>query len=524
MNRGLLNLLILLAAGSLPSLLNAADDNPFDQAAQEGYTGRFRGQGIDLRLVPEAGKWKGTLLFQGRSYGIEAEAKASGLEGRFADGDQAWPFSVLSFGDRLTFTAASFTTTLLRQALPKLEGGWRSQRLLITFESAAPKPTGHIQFNGQRYSFVAEEKAGDLEGVFTSGDKSFPFRIANETRGLVFNTATFAELLTAIPNRSLLGVHPLPPVQFSLLNDGSPIQGQDGLYQFPGSPTVHLELRAKGYYPIRTNLTLTAYSEVSWSPSLERASYPALDMSRWTNSLGMAFVPIPGTKVLFSTWNARVQDYAAYAATAPSIDPAWRNVEFQGVPVSSAPNHPVTMVSWEDAHRFCRWLSLKEQQARLISADQFYRLPTDTEWSKAVGLENENEGLPVSKDERIKGVYPWGKTWPPPDAIGNFADLAAKARFQDFPVIRNYDDGFPTTSPVGRFPANRYGLYDMTGNVWQWCEDWYDTDQSNRVARGASWHSAEPRGLLSSHRSSAAPDARDSSLGFRCVLVTGESP
>ncbi|NOS72679.1 MAG: hypothetical protein HOP33_22495, partial [Verrucomicrobia bacterium] len=185
----------------------ATSPNPFEQAtrknsgepaAQENYTGRFRGQGIDLRLLAEAGKWKGTLLFQARNYNVEAEPKSNGLEGRFTDGDQFWPFSVLSSGDKLIFTTGSFTTTLHRQTLPKLEGGWRSPRLLITFESAAPKPSGHIQFNGQEYSFVAEERAGDLEGAFKAGDKSFPFRIANETRGLVFNTAAYAELLTSI--------------------------------------------------------------------------------------------------------------------------------------------------------------------------------------------------------------------------------------------------------------------------------------------------------------------------------------
>jgi formylglycine-generating enzyme required for sulfatase activity len=235
----------------------------------------------------------------------------------------------------------------------------------------------------------------------------------------------------------------------------------------------------------------------------------------------MVFVPIPGTKTLFCSWDTRVQDYAAYAAAAPGIDPSWRKVEYHSVPVSGAPNHPVTKVSWDDAHKFCRWLTLKEQQARLISAEQFYRLPTDAEWSKAVGLGNENEGLPVSKANRIKDLYPWGTSWPPTNAVGNFADRAAKGSFKDMLVIRNYDDGFPTTSPVGRFPANRYGLYDMTGNVWQWCEDWFDSGRSNHVARGASWHSSEPRRLLSSHRS-GVPEGRDSSLGFRCILATGE--
>lgn len=521
MKHDVLKLFALLMLSLLPTPLRAADLNPFLQAALENYTGRFRGQGIDLRLLPENGKWNGTLFFQARSYTVEAEPKSSGLEGRFADGEQFWPFSALSSGDKLIFTAGSFTTTLQRQPLPKLEGGWRSPRVLITFDSATTKPSGHIQFNGQEYSFVAEERAGDLEGVFKAGDKSYPFRIANETRGLIFNTAAYAELLSPVPNRSRLRVRTLPPSTFTLANNGNPVQGQDGLYEFPGSPTLQLELLAKGYHPVRTNFTLPAYGEASWTASLERAFYPALEMARWTNSLGMVFVPVPGTKALFSEWVTRVLDYTAYAATATDIEPAWRNVEYLGVAVSNAPDHPVTMVSWDDARKFCHWLTQKERSARLISAQQFYRLPTDAEWSRAAGLDNENAGLPMSKDARIRGVYPWGKSWPPPNAVGNYADRAAKEIFNGMRVIRDYDDGFPTTSPVGRFPANRHGLYDMSGNVWQWCEDWYDPIRSNHVARGASWQSVEPRALLSSHRGSV-PEGRGSSVGFRCVLVTGE--
>jgi formylglycine-generating enzyme required for sulfatase activity len=90
---------------------------------------------------------------------------------------------------------------------------------------------------------------------------------------------------------------------------------------------------------------------------------------------------------------------------------------------------------------------------------------------------------------------------------------------KDQPWIAGYDDGYATTSPVGSFPANAHGLYDMGGNVWQWCEDWFDKNQKKRVVRGAPWSSADRGSLLSSYRGPATPGDRYTIYGFRCVLA-----
>jgi len=248
--------------------------------------------------------------------------------------------------------------------------------------------------------------------------------------------------------------------------------------------------------------------------------------SPFVNSLGMRFVPVPGTDVLFSVWHTRVKDFRAYAqdtglqqtggidvwnGSAWNLDSkaSWKNPGFE-----QGEDHPVVGVSWEEAKAFCRWLTEKERGEGKIGEEQEYRLPTDAEWSVAVG----------------GGKYPWGDRWPPPKGAGNYDPTLAV----DFYIY---------SSPCGKLGANEFGLCDMGGNVWQWCEDWYRSGmneravlekypvlkedgggQKYRVLRGASWHNDAPESLLSSVRNNDNPGGRHAADGFRCVLVGGSSP
>ncbi len=170
---------------------------------------------------------------------------------------------------------------------------------------------------------------------------------------------------------------------------------------------------------------------------------------------------------------------------------------------------PVVNVSWEDAVTFAKWLSQKSGQT--------YRLPTEAEWEYAA-----RSG---SKQSRF-----WGSN---PDAAckyANVADLTAKKQRPKWTTFF-CDDGFAVSAPVGSFTANNYGLNDMLGNVWEWCEDVYNSEAYGKlpkdnpvyqgsgeyhVMRGGGWSNG-PLGIRSSHRVGLSPDFGHHALGFRLV-------
>lgn len=131
--------------------------------------------------------------------------------------------------------------------------------------------------------------------------------------------------------------------------------------------------------------------------------------------------------------------------------------------------------------------------------------------------------LPEALSKLNQDIYPWGKNWPPPNNSGNYWDakineLSAKASFQ-----ATYADGFNSRSPVMSFPANTLGLYDLEGNVLEWCEDWYNEQRERKVHRGPSFMTGMlgMKDFRSSHRRNDPPENREdrfAEFGFRCVI------
>lgn len=167
---------------------------------------------------------------------------------------------------------------------------------------------------------------------------------------------------------------------------------------------------------------------------------------------------------------------------------------------------PVVNVSWEDAHNYCGWLN--RRYGSLIPPNAVFRLPTEQEW----------ETYARCGDQR---TYPWGNQWPPPGSYnyrGTEGSGFIYSLFQREQFIRGHDDGYVVSAPVTKSGANEWGLFGVGGNVWEWCENWWDADQAQRAIRGAAWNNEKEATLRVAHRAASPPDSKNESIGFRVVI------
>jgi len=206
-------------------------------------------------------------------------------------------------------------------------------------------------------------------------------------------------------------------------------------------------------------------------------------------------------------WNAAKSTFEGSPAYS------WRNPGFE-----QTDEHPVLNVSWNDAVAFCDWLSRTEKVV--------YRLPAEAEWEYACRAGNTS-------------LYGSGND---PESLVNVGNLWDKTLMTKYPYFLEHfgnkapsyfkaSDGYVYTAPVGQFQPNAFGLYDMLGNVGEWCTDSFDADYYNqspvddppgpptrerRVLRGGTWR-IPPWGVRPASRGSAPPDWRNDATGFRVV-------
>jgi formylglycine-generating enzyme required for sulfatase activity len=202
--------------------------------------------------------------------------------------------------------------------------------------------------------------------------------------------------------------------------------------------------------------------------------------------------------------------FEEYDAYCDAIGKTWPDDEGWG-----RGRRPVINVSWFDAVAYCNWRSAQVglQTVYLISGENVtanwdangFRLPTEAEWEYAARSRGKNEKWAGASSEDSLSLY------------GNYDENDGST------------DSYPHTAPVGSLRANSLGLYDMSGNVWEWCWDWYNPDYYNkssnrdprgpssgsfRVDRGGSWY-YNPASLRCAIRDVHSPDFRDDILGFR---------
>lgn len=230
---------------------------------------------------------------------------------------------------------------------------------------------------------------------------------------------------------------------------------------------------------------------------------PAARGSSFTNSLGLALSPFEDGRLSVCQTETTLAAAEAWAKSAKKALPAQPHF-------ITDPAHPAVNLTWEDANAFCNWLTDFERLRNLIPQAATYRLPTDEEWSRLAGLLSEAGADAAARHLQNTEHFIAGK-WPPEPMSANL----------DAPKIRNYQDRHSYVAPVGSMKPDAGGLFDLGGNVSEWCSDEWPEQPGEAVIRGASWLTSDERSALTSYRMHRPKTTGRYDVGFRVVLDFG---
>tara|TARA_R110002110_G_scaffold257491_1_gene473505 strand:- start:36693 stop:37709 length:1017 start_codon:yes stop_codon:yes gene_type:complete len=277
---------------------------------------------------------------------------------------------------------------------------------------------------------------------------------------------------------------------------------------------VH-EVEVDAFWIDQYTVTNQQYAEFVKKTGYKTYSEQTPDAKDWPGALPEMLVP---ASIVFKQPKQKVDMRNYYNWWEYKPGASWQHPEGPDRDIQGRENHPVVHVTFDDAKAYCEW--------------QGKSLPTEAQWEYAArgGLE--------------KKKYTWG------DQPKHLKEKMMNYWQGDFPYTNEDTDGYTTTAPVGSFPPNEFGLYDMAGNVWEWTSDWYhpryyevsprknpsgvkkeqsldpnEPDVAKKVVRGGSFLCSEKycMGYRPSARMPSEPLSSSNHIGFRCIKSEAQS-
>ena len=308
-----------------------------------------------------------------------------------------------------------------------------------------------------------------------------------------------------------------PPNGMVMIPSGTFMMGSDGPQARPDEGPVH-SVKVNGFWIDQTEVTNAQFADFVAATGYMTTAEKPIDWEEMKEQLPPG-TPKPhdsllqASSLIFKPTNGPVDlnNFAAWWEWKPKAN--WRQPRGKGSSIDGKEDHPVVHVSWDDANAYAQWAGK--------------RLPTEAEWEWAA-----RGGL---RDK----MYPWG------DEDIEVGAVKANSWEGTFPYDNLNKDLFFYSAPVKSFEANGYGLYDMAGNVWEWCSDWYHYDYyktlkgkttnnpagpsesfdpynpyiAQRIIRGGSFlcNDTYCSGYRVASKMKSSPDTGSQHTGFRCV-------
>ena len=525
-------------------------ENPFAEVVKDDFNGHYVGKLIDLRLWPEGEIFAGEMKFRGETYPVAAEMRDGGLFCAAGTEEENFSFTLKKSGEKYLVEVGKFKEELEKRVFPVLEEvyeGEKGTRVRIS-KKAGDQYNGTIEFKGKKMPFEAKVKGGALEGKMESGKSQIDFKIEKGEESLTFQTGAFTDELISEKGKVIL---PHLKAAREAKENQDWIKVQEEAEKILEIDKGHKEAKellelAKDEKNKKRQITVLlkeaneAEAEGKWKTvkskaeavlALESGNTEARQLRdlaekklkgpqegepltvQLNGEVRLEMVGIkPGTFTMGSPDSelGRFYNEKQHQVTLTKgywlgkyevTQRQWKAVMGDNPSNFKGDDQPVEQVSWENVMKFCRNLTAQERKAGRLSEEYEYTLPTEAQWEYAcragtTAMYNNGSGL---------NELGW--------CDGNSVKKA---------------------HPVGQKKPNAWGLYDMHGNVWEWCLDWYGDyppssvsnpkgvgSGSRRVNRGGGWRDSA-RGCRSAIRSGDVPGNCGDDLGFRLALIPVE--